>query len=73
MAVSRKDPPRSRRIPDSYRHLAGISRLWDGARPDRKLESRRPAVDSARGRPESGSTGSAVGVISAGSLGEEVG
>lgn len=45
---------------------------WDGEQRCRTLDSARLGADSAQDRPESGSTGSAVGGISARLLEAEV-
>lgn len=73
MEVAPRDPRRSRRIPGWCKHLEAIFHLWDGEQQCRTLDSGRLGADSARGRRESSSTGSAVGGISARSLVEEEG
>lgn len=72
MEVAPIDPQRSRRIPGWCRHLEVTFHLWDGEKRCRTLDSGRLGADSARGRPKSGLTGSAVGGISAHLLEEEV-
>lgn len=71
MEVAPRDPRRSRRIPSWCKHLEATFHLWDGEQRCRTLDSGRLGADSARGRPELGSTGSAVGGISARLLVEE--
>lgn len=73
MEVALRDPRRSRRIPSWCKHSKATFHLWDGEQQYRTLDSARLGADSARGRPESGSTGSAVGGISARSLAGEEG